>query len=108
HDAVVSGEQHNNAVGFAKIISFDYQRAVPKTVPTHELTPLKLEAQAVQSLWIGLPVLQHLDAQIKEYVLAEDLDDVLARGVDDAPQALSLVSDDDVFLTNTLDVDDGV
>ena len=107
HEAVVAGQEHDDAICLAEIIGADDEGAVAEILPHVEAPPL-LEAQAAQRLRVRLPVLQNLNAQVKVDVLAKQLDDFLAGGTHDAAEAAAVLALDDALLARALQVEDGV
>ena len=95
HEAVVAGQEHDDAVRFPEIIGADDEGAVAE-VFAH------LETQAAQRLRVRLPILQHLNAQVKVDVLAEQLNDFLAGGAHDAAEAAAVLAFDDALLAGAL------
>ena len=107
HEAVVAGQEHDDAIRLAEIIGADDEGAVAEIFAHVEAPPL-LEAQAAQCLRVRLPVLEHLNAQVKVDVLAKQLDDFLAGGTHDAAEAAAVLALDDALLAGALQVEDGV
>lgn len=107
HEAVVAGQEHDDAICLAEIIGADDEGAVAEILAHVEARQL-LEAQAAQRLRVRLPVLQNLNAQVKVDVLAQQLDDFLAGGAHDAAEAAAIFALDDALLARALQVEDGV
>ncbi len=107
HEAVVAGQEHDDAIRLAEIIGANDEGAVAEILAHVEARQL-LEAQAAQRLRVRLPVLQNLNAQVKVDVLAQQLDDFLAGGAHDAAEAAAIFALDDALLAGALQVEDGV
>ena len=101
HKAVVTGQEHDDAVRLAEIIGADDEGAVAEVFAHVEARQL-LEAQAAQRLRVRLPILEHLNAQVKIDVLAEQLNDFLAGGAHDAAEAATILALDDALLARAL------
>ena len=97
HEAMIAGEQDDDAIGLTKVIGADDHCAV-----TIVLAHSGLEPEPTQRLRVRLPVLQHLDAQIKVHIVAEQLDDLLAGIAHNATEAQAILALNNALLAGTL------